>query len=129
MLVQCKAVKGKAGPEMVREVEGAVGRREHVVGVLCGKGEATKGVRDAVRASTVGLVWVRVCDAGRVRQLLWNERVGGKIGMGVGVRYVKEGSGWGKEAVLTWDGGVWEGRGEAEEKTEIGFEDSVGDGG
>lgn len=48
---------------------------------------------------------------GRVRQVLWNERVMGLglEGMGVGVRHVVEGEGGlGREAVLLWKGVPWE---------------------
>lgn len=124
MLVQCKA-HAKVSPEWVRELEGAKAgaregwRGEGTVGVLCGKGAATKGVREAVRRAGTGVVWVCVEDVGgeegrgRVRQVLWNERVGGLgvEGMGVGVRYgVGEGEGDGreKEALLLWKGVPWE---------------------
>lgn len=120
-LVQCKATKAKAGPEMVRELEGAVmaAREPGMVGVLCGKGEVTRGVREAVKGSGVGVVWVRVCAEGRVRQVVWNRVVGEAVGGGVavGLRYVRGvGDGWEKEAVLTWGGGMWEGKEEGGEK-------------
>jgi len=51
---------------------------------------------------------------GRVRQVLWNERVGqlGAEGVGVTVRYLDRGEGVESEAVLTWKGEVWEPVGE-----------------
>lgn len=109
MLVQCKATKGKAGPEMVRELEGAVGaaKEEGTMGVLCGKGEVTRGVRDAVKRSRVGVVWIRVCGEGKVRQILWSRVAGEMVGVEVGLRYVREGDKWEKEAVLKWRGEVW----------------------
>lgn len=121
-LVQCKALKAKSSPETVRELEGIfagapVGwRGDSVVGVLCAKREATKGVREAVRRSTVPALWVMLEDVGeghgRVRQVLWNRRVSelGAEGVGVGLRYLpREGAeGVEKEVVLTWKGEVWE---------------------
>lgn len=122
MVVQCKALKAKVGPEVVRELEGVTaGRGEGFVGVLCGKGPATRGVREAVRRAGRGVVWISVENLGdgegRVRQVLWNERVGemGLVGMGVGVRHgggigigKEEGEGMEKEAVLLWKGMPWE---------------------
>ena len=112
---------------MIRELEGAVAgagerwRGEATVGVLCAKREATGGVREAVRRSGRGIVWVMVQDLGdaedgarrgRVKQILWNERVGEMVGdrVAAGVRYVpgvQEG-GLEKEVCLMWDGLVWE---------------------
>lgn len=135
-LVSCKANKAGVGPEIVRELEGTVGRRGGV-GVLVGRKEATKGVREAVRRSAVGVMWVMVDEAdsreadedeegelleneeegdekvpvGRVRQVLWNEKVEmmGATGLGVGVRYFEGCSGkLEKEVCLTWKGRIWE---------------------
>ena len=50
---------------------------------------------------------------GRIKQILWNEKVGRMVGGGVvaGVRYIPDavkGKGaWGKEVVLMVDGRVW----------------------
>jgi len=79
-----------------------------VIGVLCAKTKATMGVRRAVRRCGMPVVWIMVDDLGegrgRVRQVLWNDRVDelGGEGVGVGVRYL----GWGmeKEMVLMWKG-------------------------
>lgn len=123
-IVQCKKLKAKAGPNLVRELEGAfVGaparwRGEGVVGVLCAGREATKGVRDAIRSARKALVWCQVQDmgdgVGRVRQLLWNQRVSalGAEGVGVGIRYssqdsLNEAADLDAELVLTWKGEVW----------------------
>ncbi|KAL8726466.1 MAG: hypothetical protein Q9166_006697 [cf. Caloplaca sp. 2 TL-2023] len=122
VLVQCKALKAKTSPETVRELEGifagapAGWRGETVIGVLCAKREATKGVRDAVRKSKVPITWIMVEDVGEgkgmVKQILWNEKVSalGLEGMGVGVRYLpaEEGTQVEKDVVLTWKGEVWE---------------------
>lgn len=111
VVVQCKAVARKAGPEMVRELEGALAgapfewRSEDTIGVLCAKREVTPGVRDALRRSKRGVVWVMIEDLddakkedkggsgdeveedaridkeakegkeGRIRQVLWNGQV------------------------------------------------------
>jgi hypothetical protein len=134
VLVSCKAHKSGVQPGVVREVEGTVVRRGGV-GILVGKKEATKGVRDAVRRSAVAVVWVMVEEAdgtdaheeppllgkedqaeekvpvGRIRQVLWNEKVEmmGAAGMGVGVRYFEGGAGkLEKEVCLTWKGGIWD---------------------
>lgn len=123
------------GPDIVRELEGTVGRRGGV-GVLMGRKEATKGVREAVRRSAVGVMWVMVEEVdrketggqesssegdeeqedakipvGKVRQILWNEKVEmmGATGLGVGVRYFEGESGkLDKEVCLTWKGRIWE---------------------
>lgn len=58
------------------------------------------------------VVWIMVDDLGegrgRVRQVVWNDKVDklGGEGVGVGVRYL----GWGmeKEMVLMWKGELWE---------------------
>ena len=66
VVVQCKAVARKAGPEMIRELEGALaGARgewggEDTIGVLCARRAVTAGVRDALRRSKRGLVWFMV---------------------------------------------------------------------
>lgn len=123
VVVQCKAVARKAGPEMIRELEGALAgapgewRGEDTIGVLCAKREVTAGVRDALRRSKRGVVWVMVEDLdeateekkkkkkenrdkveekagaskeikegnhGRIKQVLWNDRVQKLVGEGTG---------------------------------------------
>ncbi|MCJ1250509.1 hypothetical protein MMC30_007737 [Trapelia coarctata] len=121
-IVQCKNLKAKAGPNLIRELEGAfVGaptgwRGERVVGVLCAGKEATKGVRDAIRSARRGIVWCHVEEVeeglGRVRQLFWNRRVSAQ-GAEVGLRYLPGIGEEGEvrvdtEVVLTKDGEVWE---------------------
>lgn len=114
---------------MIRELEGAIAGaprqwRDHTtIGVLAAKREFTDGVRQAVKRSSRGIVWVMVEDVdkereglagedigGRVKQVLWNERVGKVIGdrVGAGLRYVMGKGGIGKEVCLTLDGRVWE---------------------
>jgi len=132
-IVQCKNLKAKAGPNLIRELEGAfVGaptrwRGEGVVGVLCAGKEATKGVRDAIRSARRGIVWCHIEEVeeglGRVRQLFWNHRVSaqGANGVEVGVRYLPGVGEEGEvrvdtEVVLTRDGEVWESSAVNEEK-------------
>ena len=126
-LIQCKALAKKVGPHVVREVEGAFAgapsgwRGDTCVGVLCASRPATPGVREAIRRSKRGLVWMFVEErtkggegekgdrtGGRVRQMLWNDRVAemGAEGVDVGLRYVA--GGVDKEVVLMWKGEVWE---------------------
>lgn len=121
--MQCKALRAKVTPNLVRELEGAFAgvppgwRRDNVVGVLCAPREATKGVRDAVRAAGRGVVWIMVdgigASEGTVRQILWNEKAAheGLMGLNVQIRYISNEmvgqEGVEKEVVLTWKGQVW----------------------
>jgi len=114
VLVQCKALKAKLGPNIVRELEGTlrqapVGwRTGQTVGVLVSPREATKGVRDALARSSFPLFWMMVERDGTLRQALWNARAEG-LGLGalgIETRYnTAEGSAeLLKEVALTWDG-------------------------
>ncbi|KAL2056341.1 hypothetical protein ABVK25_003364 [Lepraria finkii] len=120
VIVQCKAVSRKPGPEMIRELEGALSnapgewRGGNMAGGRCATREAPGGVREAVRMSEKGVVWIMVEDldegvgttereeparrGGRVKQILWNEKVAKMVGdnVGAGVRYVPglEEGGW-----------------------------------
>ncbi|MCJ1444928.1 MAG: hypothetical protein MMC23_005432 [Stictis urceolatum] len=99
-IVQCKALSRKLGPNLVREIEGAFNgapaawRGDKVVGVLCSTKPATKGVRDAIRDSGRGVVWVLVegkgANEGMLRQAVWNQGVAdlGAQGVDVGVLYI-----------------------------------------
>lgn len=114
---------------MVRELEGAVAgapaewRGGDTIGMLCAKKQATEGVRQAVRRSERGIMWVMIEDLddgkeglegeareGRVRQLLWNGRVGKVISdrVGTGLRYLPGKRGVEKEVCLALDGKLWE---------------------
>lgn len=118
VLVQCKALKTKLGPNLVRELEGAIRqapvgwRTPQTVGILVSPREATKGVRDALARSSYPLLWMMVERDGRLRQALWNARVQ-ELGLGfLGVepRYatgtaVGDDGALMQEVVLTWDGG------------------------
>lgn len=116
VLVQCKALKTKLGPNLVRELEGAlrqapVGwRTGQRVGVLVSPREATKGVRDALARSSYPLFWMMVELDGTLKQALWNARVEelGLGPLGVETRYgtsaAEESGSLTKEVALTWDG-------------------------
>lgn len=117
MIVQCKALKTKLGPNLIRELEGAfVGapagwRGEGILGVLVSPREATKGVREALGRSGSPIVWMMVeQEEERVRQVLWNRKASevGLEGLGVTVRYCGRAGEEqkGKELVLTWKGEV-----------------------
>lgn len=120
VFVQCKALKGKAAPSLVRELEGsfrvpgaAFAGGVEKAGVLVSTREATKGVRDALARSAYPVLWMMVARDGSVQQVLWNARVEelGVGRLGVEVRYHSgaraSGNGNGttrdKEIVLTWD--------------------------
>ena len=131
VLVQCKARKeARIGPDAVRELEGAVAgapdgwRLPSTIGVLCGKQPATNGVREAVKKSGTPILWIMVEEhaeakhVGRVRQVLWNERVDelGLQDMSVGLKHVEgQDEGMEKAAVLLWNNELWEPGLEAEE--------------
>lgn len=123
MLVQCKALKDKAKPNLVRELGGmfegapAGWRSDRVLGMLVSPREATRGVREAMGRSALPLVWALVGLGGEVRQCLWNQRAVevGLLGVGVTVRYlpdekegVEGGEGVRSEVALTWKGLVLE---------------------
>ncbi|KAL8654233.1 MAG: hypothetical protein Q9210_001642, partial [Variospora velana] len=136
VLVQCKALRSKPAPALIRELEGIyagapAGWRngDTTIAVLVAKRQATKGVREALRRSRVPVLWVMLEDLaegdgyveaeeemGRVRQILWNAKVIGLgiEGLGVGVRYLSpsgkrvDGGEVEKEVVLTWKGEPWE---------------------
>ena len=155
VVVQCKAVARKAGPEMIRELEGAMAgapgewRGEDTIGVLCAKREVTAGVRDALRRSKRGVVWVMVEDldgnvrkedkmgdgeedktgdaeasedgdvdvkekqearGGRIKQVLWNNRVQKLVGKGTGTGVIhipaEDGGPMETEVLMSWNGTV-----------------------
>ncbi|KAF3388921.1 hypothetical protein F1880_003928 [Penicillium rolfsii] len=117
VLVQCKAFKTKLGPNLVRELEGAIRqapvgwRTGQTAGVLVSPREATKGVRDALARSSYPLFWMMVELDGTLKQALWNSRAEelglGPLGVetryGAGVVDTKSGSVT-KQVALTWDG-------------------------
>ena len=92
VIVQCKALKGKLGPNLVRELEGAfigapVGwRGAGVLAILVSPKSATKGVREAMGRCRWAMGWIMLeggaftCGKGRVRQVLWN-RAAAEVGL------------------------------------------------
>ncbi|KAL4803503.1 hypothetical protein BDV18DRAFT_144881 [Aspergillus unguis] len=113
VLVQCKALKTKIGPHVVRELEGVTARHFAPgagAGVLVAPREATKGVREALGRSGMPLVWMMMERDGSLRQILWNGLVEGMGLGGLGVELLHSGVhedelGHGKpEARLTWEG-------------------------
>lgn len=118
VLVQCKALKTKLGPNLVRELEGTfrqapVGwRTGQTAGMLVSPREATKGVRDALARSAYPLLWMMVERDGTLRQALWNAHAQelGLGPLGVETRYGAAGTDaesgpLKKEVALAWDGG------------------------
>ena len=142
VVVQCKAVAGKPVPEMIRGLEGALAgargewRGENTIGVLCAKKGVTPGVRDALKRSKRGVVWVMVEDVdgaakegregneevakgtgdsqedrrarkGRIKQVLWNDRVQELLGEGTGTGVVHipgDGGRMETEVLMSWNG-------------------------
>lgn len=116
VLVQCKSLKTKLGPNVVRELEGTfrqapVGwRTAETVGVLVSPREATKGVRDTLARSAYPLFWMMIERDGTLKQALWNARAEelGVGPLGVETRYGTtvdaESGSVRKEMLLTWDG-------------------------
>ena len=125
---------------MIRELEGALAGApgqwsgETTVGVLCARREVTAGVRDALRRSKRGVVWVMVEERdevkeentdgrdmeagedkedgeareGRIKQVLWNDRVQKLVGevTGTGVIHIpgKDGGRMETEVLMSWNG-------------------------
>ena len=95
VVAQCKALKSKVGPNIVRELEGTfvgapVGwRGEGILGMLVTTREATKGVRDTLSKSSYPLIWIMATTEGQVQQILWNSKATdiGLSGLEVNVRY------------------------------------------
>jgi hypothetical protein len=112
VIAQCKALKTKLGPNLIRELEGTfagapVGwRGEGILGILVSRREATKGVRDTLAKSRYPLVWILAELDGEVRQVLWNKRAEevGLEGLGVEVKYGGKLQPTRKNMVLTWKG-------------------------
>lgn len=118
VFVQCKALKTKLGPNLVRELEGSFNLRPSPVdngggggggklGVLVGTREATKGVRNAMARSLYPVMWMMVeKENGTLLQALWNARGEemGLGGLGVEVQFSSELSSTTKSIALTWDG-------------------------
>lgn len=93
VFVQCKALKTKLGPNLVRELEGTFhttaaastsdgGGGGGKVGILVSPREATKGVRDAMARSAYPVFWMMVERDGTLQQALWNSKVE-ELGLGL----------------------------------------------
>ncbi|KAI9667030.1 MAG: hypothetical protein M1829_005570 [Trizodia sp. TS-e1964] len=120
VLVQCKALSRAAGPNYIRELEGAFAGAPRAwragLALLVATKGATRGVREALGRSRLPLAYFAVGEGGVVRQVLWNASAGacGLEGVGVGVRYCLEGGGAAdadaagprEEIVLSWRGEV-----------------------
>ncbi|KGQ02184.1 hypothetical protein PAAG_11140 [Paracoccidioides lutzii Pb01] len=115
VIVQCKALKNKVGPNVIRELEGTflgapVGWRGlGILGMLVSSRESTKGLRTALLKSRYPLVWIFAELDGHVRQVLWNKCAEdvGLSGLGVEVKHVveaQEHGGFDKTVCLTWNG-------------------------
>lgn len=112
VLVQCKAIARKSAPNLIRELEGAfvgapVGWRGHgVLGIFVTEKPATKGVRDSLGRSRWPMGFISCSRAGRVQQILWNQRAEeeGLEGLGVGMRYAGSEPEGEPQPVLTWKG-------------------------
>jgi Protein of unknown function (DUF2034) len=118
IVAQCKALRTKLGPNLVRELEGAfrhspIGwRTSEKLGLLVSPREATKGVRDTLTRSTYPLFWMMMESDGAVKQVLWNSKAEdlGLAALGVETRYPKVAAVTTSDerprpdVVLTWDG-------------------------
>lgn len=112
-IVQCKALRLKAGPALVRELEGALARtKPGSVAVLCSQKSATKGVRDAIKNANVPLIWMQIvqddAQGAKVHQMLWNVPVQVMGARGLDVTVKREGAtdelG---EIALLWENEIW----------------------
>lgn len=115
VLVQCKALASRGGPNLIRELEGAFNGAPHnfhgpgLLGLLVTQKPATKGMRDALGRSNWPMGFVTITGKGRVVQMLWNRRAEeeGLEGVGVGIRYVEakeKDEEQHQEVVLLWKG-------------------------
>lgn len=111
VLLQCKALSGRIGPHLIRELEGAfVGapsgwRGSGVVGFLVTERPATKGIRDSMGRSRWPMGFLMCSREGEIQQFLWNRRAEeeGLTGLGVGVQYSHDGT-KNSRLTLTWQG-------------------------
>lgn len=124
VVVQCKSLSAKLGPNLVRELEGAFRhspagwRTTDKLAILISPREATRGVRNTLTRSVYPLFWIMMERDGVIRQALWNSKVEetGFAALGVDMRYQSQSSSSSPplqtpsheparpEAVLTWDG-------------------------
>ncbi|OKL57591.1 hypothetical protein UA08_07272 [Talaromyces atroroseus] len=95
IVAQCKALRTKLGPNLVRELEGAfrhspIGwRTTEKLAMLISSREATKGVRDTLTRSPYPLFWMMMESDGAIKQVLWNSKAEdlGLAALGVEARY------------------------------------------
>ncbi|KAL1956906.1 hypothetical protein VTO42DRAFT_6653 [Malbranchea cinnamomea] len=112
VIVQCKALKTKLGPNIIRELEGTfvgapVGwRGDGILGMLVSPREATKGVRDSLARSPFPLVWVMAELDGEIKQILWNSKASsvGLEGVDVQVKYGADADPSKRTLALAYDG-------------------------
>ena len=115
VLVQCKALASRGGPNLIRELEGAFNGAPHtfggpgLLGLLVTQKPATKGMRDALGRSNWPMGSVTITGEGWVVQVLWNRGAEekGLQGVGVGIRYVEakeKDEEQHPEVVLLWKG-------------------------
>ena len=117
VIVQCKALKAKLGPSIIRELEGTfvgapVGwRGEGILGILVSPRETTKGVREVLAKSSLPLVWITAGLDGQVHQVLWNSKASniGLQGLDVQIQYGANGDSSKKSLALLYDGNELEG--------------------
>ncbi|KAM0325532.1 hypothetical protein ACHAQA_007519 [Verticillium albo-atrum] len=111
VILQCKAGSQRAGPSLIRELEGSfvgapVGwRGSKVLAFLVSERTATKGVRESLGRSQWPMGFISCAKDGVVQQMLWNRKAEeeGLEGIGVGMRY-PGGEGSDPEVVLTLNG-------------------------
>ncbi|RXG48696.1 hypothetical protein VDGE_09017 [Verticillium dahliae] len=111
VILQCKAGSQRAGPALIRELEGSfagapVGwRGSKVLAFLVSERTATKGVRESLGRSQWPMGFISCTKDGAVQQMLWNRRAEeeGLEGIGVGMRYTG-GESNDPEVVLTCNG-------------------------
>ncbi|KAK1995492.1 hypothetical protein LX36DRAFT_160770 [Colletotrichum falcatum] len=111
VILQCKGGSQRAGPSLVRELEGTfigapVGWRGNgVVALLVSVKTASKGVREALSRSHWPMGFVSCSSDGTVRQMLWNQRAEeeGLRGMEVTMRHAEAGNAE-SQIVLTYNG-------------------------
>ncbi|KDN64719.1 hypothetical protein CSUB01_01933 [Colletotrichum sublineola] len=111
VILQCKGGSQRAGPSLVRELEGSfigapVGwRGSGVVALLVSEKTASKGVREALGRSRWPMGFVSCSSDGAVRQMLWNQRAEeeGLRGMGVTILHADAGNRK-SQIVLTYNG-------------------------
>jgi hypothetical protein len=111
VLLQCKALAQKIGPNLIRELEGAfVGapigwKGAGVIGILVTQRPATPGIRESITRSKWPMAFISCSREGLVQQMLWNRKAQcqGLENLGVGVRNSVDGIEE-QQVILTWKG-------------------------